>query len=283
MIFGLFATSLGKGTAAEDKSGPSTSGQSAVLESPGATGPNPGAPSQSALAALQAAAKTASAASSAAADPSKPEAKACPQCGSTEPWGISSWCPNCFYHPRLGQPVAAPPPDPEVREFLPGNSGQSESLTAVLKSIPVFVHVLWIGVVAIFVLSVCATLKLPKGGCERAILTLAQASIGLIAAGTAHVLVFFKAIPNTDKYGPFDLLFKPFDFWRYAIHKLPTGAWQLWLVAWGLTAAFAAIVLIGGVRYSVLFETKSTKKKGTWYETSQIAPGERQAISVWNG
>jgi hypothetical protein len=283
MILGLFATALGKGSAAEAKSAPSTSGQAAVLESPAASDSNSGAPSQSALAALQAAAKTASAAAPAA-DPSKPEAKACPQCGSTEPWGISSWCPNCFYHPRLGQMAASlPQPDPEVRQFLPGHVAQQESYLEVLKTIPMWIHVLWIGLVGCVVLSAVATLKLPKFGYERAVWTVVQASLGIIVAGTAHVMTFFIAMPSSEKHGPFDLFMKPLDFWRFTKRRLPTGAWRIWMFAWGMTAAFLALVLIGGIRYSAMFETKSTKKKGTWYQTSQIAPGERQAISVRNG
>jgi hypothetical protein len=281
MILGLFATSLGNGSTGNDNSEPSTRGQSAVLESPAATGPNSGAPSQSALAALQAAAKTATAAT--LADASKQDAKACPQCGSTQPWGISSWCPNCFYHPRLGQMAGSlPTPDPEVRQFLPGHVQQQESYIAVLKTIPLWIHVLWIGVVGVLALSALETLKLPKFGYERAVWTVVQASLGIIAAGTAHVMTFFIAMPSMEKHGPFDLLMKPFDFWRFTIRRLPSGAWRLWMFAWGLTAAFSALVLIGGIRYSAMFETKSTKKKGTWYQTSQLAPAERRAISVWN-
>ncbi len=281
MILGLFATSLGNGSAAEAKSAPSTSGQAAVVEAPAATEPNSGAPSQSALAALQAAAKTATAAT--AADASKPEAKACPQCGSTQPWGISSWCPNCFYHPRLGQMAASlPQPDPEVRQFLPGHVAQQESYLEVLKTIPLWIHVLWIGVIGCFALSAVEMLKLPKFGYERAVVTLVQASLGILAAAAAHVMTFFIAMPSSEKHGPFDLFMKPFDFWRFTKRRLPTGAWRIWMFAWGLTAAFSALVLIGGIRYSAMFETKSTRKKGTWYQTSQLAPAERRAISVWN-
>jgi hypothetical protein len=52
------------------------------------------------------------------------------------------------------------------------------------------------------------------------------------------------------------------------------------MFAWGLTAVFSALVLIGGVNYSAIFETKSTKKKSTWYQTSQMAPTERQVRSA---
>ena len=163
-----------------------------------------------------------------------------------------------------------------------GQSANPESYATVLKSLPLWTHVLWVGVVAVFVMSVFVSFSLPKVGPSRAVWTLLQTLIGLGAAGTAHVLVFFNAIPNTDKYGPFDIFLKPLDFWRYAIRKMPAKAWRLWLFAWGLTATASALVLIGGIRYTALFETKS-RKKSTWYQTSQFVPGERRAISADNG
>ena len=254
MILGLFTTILGKNSAGGDASAQSDGGPAAaVLESPAE--------------APAAAASTAPTTPDAA----RPDVKACPQCGSTEPWGISSWCPNCFYHPRMGQMTfAPPPPDPEVRHLQPGYSHKSESYAEILKALPLWGHVLWVGLVSIFGLSVFMSIKLPSFGPERAIWTLAQALIGMIAAGTAHVLVFFSAVPVTDKYGPFDLFLKPLDFWRYAIRKLPAKPWRLWMFAWGLTAMLSALVLIGGIRYSVIFETKSTPKKSTWYLTPEL-------------
>jgi hypothetical protein len=280
MIVGLFTSVLGKSSAGESPSAPSESGNVAVLD-PSAASDAPAA--QPASVAPQTPVKAAPSTTSATpqGDGSKPEVKACPKCGSTEPWGISSWCPNCFYHPRMGSVViTTPTPDPEVRHLAPGHSQQATSYAAMLQSIPLWAHPLWIGVVSIFILSVCMGLKLPKFGYERAVWTLVQASLGLTAAGTAHVLVFFKAIPNTDKYGPFDLLMKPLDFWRYAGHKLPSGAWRFWMFGWGVTAALSALVLIGGVNYSAIFETKSTIKKSTWYRTSQIAPTHRRVLSA---
>ncbi|HEV3300429.1 MAG TPA: hypothetical protein VG055_12355 [Planctomycetaceae bacterium] len=281
MIVGLFTSVLGKRSAEENKGGATSDGGHVAVLDPPAASPTPAA--QPAPAAQQVPIKAAPSGPGATlqADGSKPEVKACPQCGSTEPWGISSWCPNCFYHPRMGQVViTTPPPDPEVRHLVPGHSHQAASYAAMFQSIPLWAHPLWIGVISIFLLSVYMGIKLPKFGYERAVWTLVQAGLGLTAAATAHVLVFFKTIPNTDKYGPFDLLMKPLDFWRYAAHKLPSGAWRLWMFAWGLTAAVSALVLIGGINYSAMFETKSTKKKTTWYQTSQIAPAERRVLSA---
>jgi hypothetical protein len=275
MILGLFTASLGQGSAAKNASERTESGETAVLEPPAAS-PVSASPSAASMTAPAGAAPP-------AADGSQPAAKACPQCGSTEPWGVSSWCPNCFYHPRLGTAVAAPPPpDPEVRQFLPGHVAQQESYLAVLQTIPLWIHVLWLGVVGVFVLSVFETLKLPKFGYSRAVWTVVQATLGILAALAAHVITFFSAIPSMEKHGPFDLFMKPFDFWRTMKRKLPSGAWRIWMFAWGVTAAFTAIVLIGGIRYSAIFEAKSKKKDG-WIKTSQIVPDRGPTIGATNG
>jgi hypothetical protein len=275
MVLGLLATPLGSGAAGKQEHGSATTATQPTSGS-GSTPPTAAAATQPSKAATGAAVATE------ATEP--PTTKACPQCGSTEPWGISSWCPKCFYHPRLGLALAPPPPpDPEVRHLQEGHVEQAESYAAVLKSIPSWVHVLVLGIFGVLGLSVYQTLKLPRVGYERALWTLAQASLGFLAAALAHFLAFLKAVPSTDKYGPFDIVFKPFEFWGYTIRNLPSGAWRLWMFAWGLTAAFAAIVFIGGIRYSSVFETKSKGKKSTWYQTSQIAPQERQAIRLTNG
>lgn len=272
MLAGLFTNVLKKSSSESSAAGQNESGAGvAVLEPPAApaVSPEPAKPAAQAGTAPSTAGET------------KPERQPCPQCGSTEPWGVSSWCPNCFYHPRLGLPIKPMAPAAAVDHEVE-HAAHAESYAAVLKSVPLWTHVLWVGVVAVFGISVLMSITLPKFGPQRATWTVLQALIGLVAAGTAHVLVFFNAIPNTDKYGPFDLLFKPLDFWRYAINKLPAKAWRLWLFAWGLTASFSALVLIGGIRYGALFETKSKTKKSTWYQTSQFVPAERRAISVDN-
>jgi hypothetical protein len=275
MLVGLFTNVLNKTRGGQGEVGQSENGPGvAVLEPPAeASAPAPQAPSKPAA--------TAPSTPATAGGDAKPDRKPCPQCGSTEPWGISSWCPNCFYHPRLGLPIAPVAPAGSGEEGT-HHAARAESYAAVLKSVPLWTHVLWIGVVAVFVMSVYVSITLPKFGPSRAIWTLLQTLIGLAAAGTAHVLVFFNAIPNTDKYGPFDLFLKPLDFWSYAIRKMPAKAWRLWLFAWGLTASLAALVMIGGIRYSAMFETKS-KKKSTWYQTSQYIPGERRSIWADNG
>jgi hypothetical protein len=177
-------------------------------------------------------------------------APACPQCGSTEPRGLASWCPQCFYHPKLGSALVSDPA-PEIGQH---EQASPDTYLGMLKAMPVWVHGLWIGIVVIFIISVAATLLLPPEGPYRMTWTITQAALGLVAAGCAHVIVFLATIPHSDRYGPFDIAMKPLEVWKRTIHKLPADAWRLWQAAWGLTAAFCALTLIGGVPYSAVFE-----------------------------
>jgi hypothetical protein len=178
--------------------------------------------------------------------------KTCPQCGVTENWGLASWCPSCFYYPKLGAAAAATTtPAPETSE---AHQPVPDTYLGVLKAMPVWMHGLWIGIVVIFIISVTATLLLPESGPYRYMWTIVQTLLGLIAAGSAHVVVFLATIPHTDRYGPFDIFLKPIEVWKRTINKLPTDTGRLWQAAWGITAAFCALTLIGGIPYGAVFE-----------------------------
>jgi hypothetical protein len=176
--------------------------------------------------------------------------KACPKCGSTEPWGLASWCPQCFYYPKLG---SANLPAPEA-EAEGNHQAAPDTYLGMLKSMPQWVHGLWMGLTVVFLVSVAATLLLPVEGPYRCAWTLAQAGLGIAAAACAHVIVFLTTIPHTDRFGPFDIALKPLEIWKPTIRKLPADAWRLWQASWGIAAAFCALTLIGGVPYSAVFE-----------------------------
>src|SRR5579872_3124978 len=84
------------------------------------------------------------------AEPAAP--KACPQCGSTEPWGFASWCPECGYYPKLSQAI-------DDRADATANSEETQRTAVVvpdtylgmLKALPAWLQILCGGIMGIFV------------------------------------------------------------------------------------------------------------------------------------
>jgi hypothetical protein len=176
-------------------------------------------------------------------------ANGCPQCGSKESWGVSPWCPNCFYHPKMGSVIEhAPPAAPQAAPTA------ADTYLGMLQAVPNWARILYAGVIAIFVATLTAAVALPADGPSRLIWTIAEAVVGVVAVGVAQVTVFLSTVPNSDRYGPFDVVLKPCEIWKSTIRDLPADAWRLWQVAWGLTASLSSLVLIGGIRYSAVFE-----------------------------
>lgn len=176
-------------------------------------------------------------------------ASGCPQCGSKESWGVSPWCPTCFYHPKMGSVVEHAPPTEQ--QAAPSTA---DTYLGMLQAVPNWARILYAGVIAIFVTTLTAAVALPADGPYRLIWTVVQAVVGVVAVGVAQVTVFLSTVPNSDRYGPFDVVLKPCEIWKSTIRDLPADAWRLWQVAWGLTATMSSLVLIGGIRYSAVFE-----------------------------
>jgi len=177
---------------------------------------------------------------------------ACSNCGSTEPWGAASWCPCCGYYPAFNTCVDTGPRQDEPAEAI-----------NFLKVFPQWVWVLAAGIVAIFALSLTARLSLPPTGSKRLVWTLLQMAIASVSIFVAHLTAFLSGVPESEKASPFDLFMKPVELWKPALRKLPRHAWRVWCMAWGLWGMFCAVVLVGGVRYSAIFDDWGFEKRAS--------------------
>lgn len=175
---------------------------------------------------------------------------ACPQCGSTTPWGRASWCPDCGYYPKFNI-------RPSVDAVTTGQA--TAPATTLIEAIPGWAWTLGAGAIAVAIFSVAATLALPPEGPVRAWFALAQCAIGLIAIGIAQIAVFMKALSLTDRVGPLDVVLKPVAIWKPTFDALPEGAWRVWSAGWGTMAILCAVTLIGGIRWSALFDDWGVK------------------------
>lgn len=175
----------------------------------------------------------------------------CPNCGSREAWGTASWCPSCGFYLRLGKCVDAKSPV----------YGQEQEIINFWEVVPVWSWILGIGTIAILVTSFVANAYLPETGTARLCWTLAQFSSGLAALFIAHVSAFMHGVLESERLSPFDLFLKPVEVWKPAIRRLPRNPWRFWCLGWGAVAMVCAVTIIGGVRYSAIFDDWGVEKR----------------------
>jgi len=188
------------------------------------------------------------------ADPAKP-AVGCPNCGDLESWGRASWCPHCGFYPRLGICVE---PAMETRcVALPAPKSPLE----MWARLPAWAKVLCCGVLAIFGLSILIRLGTAPKTFARSLCGVAQLAAGTGIFLTLHALAVLTATMKANRLGFIDAILHPFEVWRPTLQDLPRTGRRVCLATWGFTAAFCAITVIGGIRYSALVDDWGFKKR----------------------
>lgn len=173
--------------------------------------------------------------------------KGCGKCGSTEPWGMSSWCPKCGFYPAIGSCVGA------VAEETASETAVPDSRAA-WQRIPLWAWVLGGGVIAVWIISMAGRLLTMDGGPWRCVWALTQITIGLTLFGVGHIAAYLYAAIKSAKFGPMAVVFNPIEIWEWTFRRLPQFAWRIWLAAWGATAVVCALLIVGGISYAALFE-----------------------------
>lgn len=188
-----------------------------------------------------------------AADPST----GCPKCGNPDSWGTASWCPRCGYYPRLGGCFGG---GEEAVESVPVEKPPASHLEA-LARLPKWAYVLAAGVIAIFVVSVAVRVVTPDDSFARSLWSVSQLLLGGGTFVAVHCYAFFRAGMKTGGLSAFDIIVHPIEVWRPSFRELPATARRVWAGAWGFTAAACAILIIGGIRYSVLTDDWGFKER----------------------
>lgn len=180
-------------------------------------------------------------------------AATCKNCGTTEPWGPSLWCPDCGWYPALNRCI----------DTADGDSSSAASTAAPWEQqgpasfrdlFPLWACACLAGVLLIAGLTAALGYSLLDTARSRAMWTLAQMAAASLVLGVAHVASFFVSIQKSDRISPFDVLLKPVEIWKLSISRLPKGAWRVCLLSWALTALILAPLLIGGVNWMSIFE-----------------------------
>lgn len=103
-----------------------------------------------------------------------------------------------------------------------------------------------------------------------------QIAIAEFVTLVAHVLALIHASSKSDRYSPFDLLMKPMGLWKPTFAALPKNAWRVWMFAWGQTAMICAVLIIGGLIFSALFDDWGVAKNSNANLVQAIADQARE-------
>ncbi|MCA9005109.1 MAG: hypothetical protein KDA70_07520 [Planctomycetaceae bacterium] len=176
----------------------------------------------------------------------------CSECGTYEPWGLSSWCPRCGYYPKLGKCVGHT--DVEGQPLTQPSQPQN-----IWELIPAWGWVLGVGTVAVIGLSVAGRFYCEDPG-QLCLWTITQATVGLIMFLIGHFTAYLNAVSRSAEFSILSIIMTPFKIWRPAIHRFPQGAWKMDLAVWGLTLVVGAFAIVGGFEFDSLFKDWGVKK-----------------------
>jgi hypothetical protein len=190
----------------------------------------------------------------------------CVNCDKRRDWDGGFFCPACGYHPTLKRCMEVEKPQPVV-ETGPEN---------LWEAIPHWAWVLIFGVVGIVAASVAVRLSFSGSPRLLAGWGVAQIAISEFATLVAHVLALIHASTKSDRYSPFDLLMKPLALWGPTFAMLPKNAWRVWMFAWGQTAMICAVLIIGGLNFSALFDDWGVAKRSNTNLVSAIEVHARE-------
>lgn len=192
----------------------------------------------------------------------------CPECGTHEPWGLSSWCPKCGYYPALGKCVG----QPEMQEE---ESAKPQPQT-IWELIPEWGWVLAIGTIGALGLSVAGRF-LTTDPTELCLWTLTQATIGCLMFLIGHFVVYLNAVSKSVEFGILSIVLTPLKIWRPTINRFPEGAWKIDMAVWGLTLTVGAFAIVGGFEFDSLFDDWGVRKTTNVNLVSTIVDHAKEA------
>ncbi|HVW03198.1 MAG TPA: hypothetical protein VHB77_22745 [Planctomycetaceae bacterium] len=187
----------------------------------------------------------------ATAAPPECEAEGCPQCGDTRPWGLASWCPRCGYYPAIGRCIDVKPEDESV---------DPTAAPPLWTLIPAWGWILAGGVIAIAAVSLVGRLITPPNSWARTNWAVAELMIGAGLLLGGHGWSFMVTVMKSAQAGLLDFLLKPITIWSVTFQQLPRSARRVWLGGWGLATMLCAMTIVGGLRYSAIFDDWGFRK-----------------------
>lgn len=176
----------------------------------------------------------------------------CTNCGSQEPWGDSSWCPNCGFYPKLGRKVFS------AAEVAPEEEEEIDAGT-LLSLVPAWAY--WIVGGVTLLLATSLTIRLTVGPlAQRSAIAILQILIGINVLGLAHFRAYYHASQENEDLNFLSLVWSPFVIWKSAFARMPDVRKTFYAGSWGFAAIIFAILLIG-LDYDNIFHPDNFRKR----------------------
>jgi hypothetical protein len=205
----------------------------------------------------------------------KKDNSGCPQCGSKQSWGLSSWCPECGYYPSID---ASPDGKSGVRIAPEFRQQGDEEPATILHAIPVWMWIALGGMAGIFAVSV--GIRVYYDGHEDAPTRLSWMMViaGLTSTITAHALSLRYAMRSDARVTLSDGLVAWIAVWQPTIADLPATRRRLWSLIWGCTVMLCAVGITGGMDLDWLLKPGEPfyVKEATGTAIGAIADAARQ-------
>ncbi len=211
----------------------------------------------------------------------------CPQCHQATEWGAASWCPECGYYPAFASvPKSSAPVVKESHEddVEPEDCPWEEPEPGpIWQMVPGWAILLVIGMIGMLGVSIAGRALTSPEDSTRLLWTLTQLFAGMAAAGLAHTASYMHAIHKNDKLSPMDFLLKPGEVWKPTLSNLPATGNRLCLWAWGVTAIVGALMIVGGIRWSAMFEDWGFEKAAQKNLVQAVVQKAREEKAAQNG
>ncbi|MCA9016306.1 MAG: hypothetical protein KDA77_13320 [Planctomycetaceae bacterium] len=192
----------------------------------------------------------------------------CSECGTYEPWGLSSWCPRCGYYPALGKCVGQVELRDQVEE-----KPQPETIW---ELIPEWGWILGFGTIGAIGLSIGGRFYCTSAA-ELCLWTLTQATVGFLMFILGHMIAYLNAVSKSVEFGILSLFLTPLKIWAPTIRRLPAGAWKLDMAIWGLTLVVGAFAIVGGFEFNSLFKDWGVRKSANVNLVASIVDQAKEA------
>lgn len=184
------------------------------------------------------------------ATPVTPAAEPCPKCEARTFTKGAEWCSACGWYPRLGFYVE---PDPIV-------TGETQTGPKPwYREIPLWAWKLGAGLVVLGIVALVGRVITEDGSTARMVWALAMFVGGLLAVVVTHVMAYVTAIFDDAQLGPLDFVIRPLSVWASTLRRFPETFRRVAAAGWGLSSAFLAMAVVGGLPYYLLLSWAGDK------------------------